>query len=115
MGESLHFHPDPYWCPDCWKFDCLHLVEALHAPTVPLDHSIIKLVSYHRQSRILQLTLNTAERYQYFGVPRDVTVQYVKQPDMRLRFRFKGVRGRDDVRLFVIGMANLLQELVQES
>jgi hypothetical protein len=80
LGHYLHNHPNAYWCSACWAFtlDCSHLVEPLDAPELPVNDWQIKRVAYDRALRILQLEMNTGERFQNDGVPRDIAVMLVK-------------------------------------
>src|SRR5438034_1026553 len=76
LGDSLHNNPNAYWCPDCWA--CLHLVESLDAPQLRINDWQINSVAYDRARRILEFEMNTGERFQNFGVPRDIAVMLVK-------------------------------------
>ena len=80
LGDYLHNDPNAYWCPDCWAFtlDCSHLVEPLDAPELPISDWQINSVAYDRARRILELEMNTGERFQNCGVPRGVAVMLVK-------------------------------------
>jgi KTSC domain len=80
LGEALHNNPNAYWCPNCWSFtfDCSHLVPPLNAPYVTIDNWLIKRVAYDHYRRILELETNTRERFQHFGVPRELAVMLVK-------------------------------------
>ena len=48
------------------------------------------------QKNVLQVTLNTGERYQFFRVPRWLAVLFVRNPQKGLLrgYRFERVRGR---------------------
>ena len=80
LGDALHNNPKAYWCPHCWTFtlDCSHLVATLDAPFVDMNDWLIKRVAYDRTRRILELEMNTRERFQHFGVSRLVAVMLVK-------------------------------------
>ena len=84
LGEVLHNNPNAYWCADCWKWklDCEHLVEPLKdAPTVILGNWLIQSVSYDRERMILELEMNTGERFQFFKVPRLVAIGLIQASD----------------------------------
>jgi hypothetical protein len=81
LGNHLHNHPDAYWCADCHRFtlDCIHLVAPLEdAPRVVLGNWLIKSVAYDRTRMILELEMNTCERFQFFGVPRRTAIGLVQ-------------------------------------
>lgn len=94
--KYLHNDPNAYWCPSCWCFtlDCSHLVEPLTSPSLKLDHW--QYIGVTWQKRILQVTMNTGERYQLFGVPRWQAALFVRKPDEEILkgYRFERVRGR---------------------
>jgi hypothetical protein len=102
LGDYLHNNPNAYWCPDCWAFtlDCPHLVRPLDAPELPISDWQINSVAYDRARRILELEMNTGERFQHFGVPRDIAVMLVKAKSpaaflkeaIDARYPFKRVR-----------------------
>ena len=84
LGEHLHNQPGAYWCPnDCHRFtlDCSHLVEPLNAPSVILGNWLIQSVTYDEAQRILELEMNTGERFQHVGVPRRVAIALVQEDD----------------------------------
>ena len=89
----LH-NPDAYWCADCWKFtlDCSHLVEPLTSPEMKLDNFQSSAATWQRN--VLQVTMNTGERYQFFRVPRWLAVLFVRNPqrDLLKGYRFERVR-----------------------
>ena len=94
---GLQYNTDAYWCFDCGVFtlDCSHLVEPLTSPIMKLRHSIYVAATWERS--ILQVTMNTGERYQFFKVPRSVAVRFVRNPADKsplAGFRFERVRGR---------------------
>jgi hypothetical protein len=94
--SPIHNDPDAYWCAGCWawKYDCTHLVEPLKSPIMKLWHS--KYIEATWEKSILQITMNTGERYQHFSVPRSAAVRFVRTPDDKtiLRgYRFERVRG----------------------
>jgi len=66
----------------------------------PLTSPEVKLSNFHYlaakwQKGVLQVTMNTGERYQFFGVPRWRAVLFVKNPeDMLKGYRFERVKGR---------------------
>jgi len=64
--KYLHNDPNDYWCAHCWKFtlDCSHLMEPLTSPQVRLDS--FQYLSATWQRNVLQVTMNTGERYQFF-------------------------------------------------
>ena len=64
--KYLHNDPNAYWCAHCWKFtlDCSHLMEPLTSPQVRLDS--FQYLSATWQRNVLQVTMNTGERYQFF-------------------------------------------------
>lgn len=68
--KYLHSDPAAYWCADCWKFtlDCSHPVEPLTSPVMKLDNVEYSAATWQRN--VLQVTMNTGERYQFFNVPR---------------------------------------------
>jgi hypothetical protein len=81
LGNPIHNDPRAYWCADCWKwrYDCEHLVEPLvDAPTVILGNCLIQSVSYDRERLILELEMNTGERFQYFKVPRRIAIGLIQ-------------------------------------
>jgi hypothetical protein len=94
LGEALHNNPKAYWCPHCWMFtlDCSHLVATLDAPFVNMSDWLIKRVAYDRTRRILELEMNTQERFQHFGVSRQLAVMLVKSesPSAFLKERIDG-------------------------
>ena len=94
--SHLHNNPAAYWCADCHKFtlDCSHLVEPLNTPTVRLDNWQYSAVTWARN--VLQVTMNTGERYQFMNVPRRVAIAFVRNPSEELLrgYRFERVRGR---------------------
>ena len=102
LGDYLHNNPNAYWCPACWAFtlDCSHLVDPLDAPELPVKHWQINSVAYDRARRILELEMNTGERFQNFGVARDIAVMLVKAKSpaaflkeaIDARYSFKRVR-----------------------
>jgi hypothetical protein len=60
-----------------------------------LDHWQYLEATWKRN--ILQITMNTGERYQYFKVPRRLAVQFVRTLQHRPLlngYRFERVRGR---------------------
>ena len=79
--EALHNNPDAYWCWDCgrWTFDCSHLVEPLTSPILKLNHGIYIEVTW--QNGVVQITTNTGERYQHFGVSRSAAIAFARNPD----------------------------------
>ena len=79
--KYLHNNPDAYWCADCWKFtlDCSHLVEPLTSAEMRLYN--FQYLAARWQRNVLQVTMNTGERYQHYRVPRSVAVAFVKNPD----------------------------------
>jgi hypothetical protein len=84
LGNPIHNDPRAYWCGDCWKwrYDCEHLVEPLvDAPTVILGNWLIQSVSYDRARLILELEMNTGERFQYFKVPRRIAIGLIQASD----------------------------------
>ena len=79
--EALHNNPDAYWCWGCgkWTFDCSHLVEPLTSPVLKLNYGIYSEVTW--QNGVIQITPNTGERYQHFGVSRSAAIAFAKNPD----------------------------------
>jgi hypothetical protein len=69
------------------------LWEPLTSPAMKLDHSVYKAATWQRN--VLQVTMNTGERYQHFDVPRWLAVLFVRNPsdDMLKGYRFERVRG----------------------
>lgn len=61
--------------------DCSHLVESLNAPSVILSNWLIQSITYDGAQRILELEMNTGERFQHVGVPRRVAVTLVQADD----------------------------------
>ena len=105
LGNTLHNQPGGYWCPECHRFilDCSHLVEPLdNAPRVVLDNWLIRSVTYNRERMVLELEMNTGERFQHVGVPRRAAIALVQADDpakyMNERidgtYRFERVRVR---------------------
>src|SRR5262245_1015407 len=92
----LHNNPDAYWCAGCWKWklDCEHLVEPLTSPIMKLNHW--QYIEATWQKGVLQLTMNTGDRYQHFGVPRWLAVAFVRNPNHEILkgYRFERVRAR---------------------
>lgn len=105
LADSLHNAPGAYWCPDCQSFtlDCLHLVPPLDGPRVILNNWQIQGVGYDRVHRILELEMNTGDRYQFYGVSRELAIGLVKAAEpaqfhrerIAGRFRFARVRMRN--------------------
>jgi hypothetical protein len=98
----IHNDPEAYWCAGCWawKYDCAHLVEPLSSPTMKLRHSIYIEATWEKS--VLQVTMNTGERYQHFRVPRSVAVRFVRTPENKALlagYRFERVRGRIPIEL----------------
>jgi KTSC domain len=83
LGNNLHNQPGAYWCPECHRFilDCGHLVEPMNAPRVILSNWLIQSVAYDGAQRILELEMNTGERFQHFGVGRRVAIALVQADD----------------------------------
>ena len=76
-----------------FTLDCSHLVEPLTSPEVKLHNFQYFAATW--QKGVLQVTMNTGERYQFFGVPRWRAVQFVTDPeDMLKGYRFERVKGR---------------------
>src|SRR5688572_8717339 len=94
LGDSLHNNPSAYWCPQCWAFtlDCNHLVAPLDAPCVDMNDWLIKRVAYDRRRRSLELEMNTRERFQHYGVSRQLAVMLVNSgsPSAFLTERING-------------------------
>ena len=80
LANTLHNQPGAYWCPECHRFilDCSHLVEPLNAPSVILSNWLIQSVAYNRERMVLELEMNTGERFQHVGVPRRITISLVQ-------------------------------------
>jgi hypothetical protein len=95
-GKALHYNPDAYWCPQCWRWtlDCPHLVEPLGTTIVQLNHWQYSAATW--APNILEVTMNTGERYQFMKVPRRVAIAFVRNPGEELLkgYRFERVRGR---------------------
>jgi hypothetical protein len=51
------------------------------APTVILGNWLIQSVSYDRERLILELEMNTGERFQYFKVPRRIAIGLIQASD----------------------------------
>jgi hypothetical protein len=102
LTDSLHNTPGAYWCPACHAFtlECNHLVEPLDAPRIALKNWLIESVAYDRKRQILELEMNTLERFQFYNVPRYLAVGLVKAEDPAAfdrefisgKFRFARVR-----------------------
>jgi hypothetical protein len=94
LGDALHNNPNAYWCPLCWMFtlDCQHLATSLDAPCVHLNDWLLTRVAYDRSRRILELEMNTRERFQHYDVPRQLAVMLVKSvsPSAFLKERIDG-------------------------
>jgi len=92
----LHNNPNAYWCADCWRWtlDCSHLGEPLSSTGMKLEHWQYLEVTWHKN--VLQVTMNTGERYQHFSVPRSLAVEFVRNPGEALLkgYRFERVKGR---------------------
>ena len=90
----MHNKPGSYWCADCHRFtfDCAHLVEPLNTPTVRLENFQYSAATWARN--ILEVTMNTGERFQFMKVPRRLAVEFVKAPGYELLkgYRFERVR-----------------------
>jgi hypothetical protein len=88
--------PGSYWCADCHTFtlDCSHLVAPLNAPAVKLDNWQYRAATWARN--ILQVTMNTGERFQFVNVPRRMAIAFVRKPESESlkAYRFERVRGR---------------------
>src|SRR3989442_7394109 len=80
LAEALHNDPEAYRCAHCWTFtlDCSHLASPLDAPYIAIDDWLIKRVAYDHQRNILELEMNTGERFQHYGVSRQLAVMLVK-------------------------------------
>ena len=103
LEGALHYDPDAYWCPRCWKFtkDCQHLVKPLTTRLVQLDDWLIRAVRYDRDRQILEVHLHAGGTYQDYEVPLDLALRIAKssQPGrlyqrevMNGKFRFERVR-----------------------
>jgi hypothetical protein len=57
------------------------LVEPLNAPSVSLSNWLIQSVAYDGTQRILELEMNTGERFQHVGVPRRAAIALVQADD----------------------------------
>jgi len=96
--DSTHIHNQPgaYWCADCHRFtfECAHLVEPLGTPIVQLNNWQYSAVTWSRN--VLQVTMNTGERFQFMKVPRGLAIELVRAPAEELLkgYRFERVRGR---------------------
>ena len=79
MLESVqdpdHLHNQPGWCREChqFTFHCAHLVEPLGTPAVPLKSSQYTAATWARN--ILEVTMNTGERFQFMEVPRRLAIE----------------------------------------
>jgi hypothetical protein len=75
-----------------FTLDRSHLVATLDAPFVNMSDWLIKRVAYDRTRRILELEMNTQERFQHFGVSRQLAVMLVKSesPSAFLKERIDG-------------------------
>ena len=69
-------------------------MEPLTSPEMKLDNFQYSAATW--QKNVLQVTMNTGERYQHFRVPRWLAVQFVRNPSEELLkgYRFERVRGR---------------------
>ena len=69
-----------------------HLVEPLNTPAVRLENFQYTAASWARD--ILEVTMNTGERYQFMRVPRRLAIQFVRNPANELLkgYRFERVR-----------------------
>src|SRR5215467_6474997 len=102
LAGALHYDPDAYWCPHCWKTkDCRHLVPPLTARLVHVEDWLIRALSYDRDRQILEVHLHAGGTYQDYEVPLDLALRIVKskqpgsvyrQEIMNGKFRFKRVR-----------------------
>jgi hypothetical protein len=92
----IHNNPNAYWCADCHRFtfDCAHLVESLGTPVVLLRNWQYSAATWARN--ILEVTMNTGERFQFMKVPRRLAIAFVRTPtyEQLKRYRFERVRGR---------------------
>jgi hypothetical protein len=95
-AEYLHNNPNAYWCAGCWRWtlDCAHLVEPLSSPAMKLEHFQYKAVTWAQN--VLEVTMNTGERYQFRNVSRGLAVRFAMGPGEELLkgLRFQRVRGR---------------------
>jgi hypothetical protein len=121
LGSALHYHPDSYWCFQCWAFtlDCSHLVPELTTRLVPVTDWLLTGVRYDRQRRILELHMNNGDAYQHRGVRLALDLELVRsgQPSQVFqekvdgKFGFVRVRIADRLRLH----ANVSKQLVPPS
>jgi len=65
-------------------------------PAVKLDNWQYSEATWARN--VLQVTMNTGERYQFMNVPRRLAISFVRNPQEELLkgCRFERVRGRGD-------------------
>src|SRR5687767_8819876 len=122
LGGSLHYHPDAYWCPDCWRFvlDCSHLVDPLTTRRVPLSDYLYKAAWFDRKRCVLQVEMNTGELYQYFRVPLSLALRFVRSPEPSVfmkeeiagKYRFERARSWRQYRKMLLEMAEVVEDLI---
>src|SRR5438128_576027 len=66
LGDALHNNPNAYSCPTAGHLHSIAIISVapLDAPSVDLNDWLIKRVAYDRKRRILELEMNTHERFQ---------------------------------------------------
>jgi hypothetical protein len=91
-----------------------------NAPRVILDNWLIHSVAYDRARMILELEMNTGERFQHFGVPWRIAFGLVQADDpakyskefIERTYRFERVSGGYyTVREILLSMARAVQEM----
>jgi hypothetical protein len=86
VQDPFHVHNQPgcYWCADCHRFtfECARLVEPLGTPVVQLKNWQYSAATWARN--ILEVTMNTGERFQFMRVPRRVAIEFVRNPAYEL-------------------------------
>jgi KTSC domain len=83
LANTLHNHPDAYWCGDCWKWrlDCEHLVEPLSARRLLLNDWLLIYAAYDRDKRVLEICFSHRVRHQYRNVPLAAALALVRASD----------------------------------
>lgn len=73
-------------------FECGHLVDPLGTPIVPLKNWQYSAATWSHN--ILEVTMNTGERFQFMNVPRRVAIEFVRNPadELLKGYRFERVR-----------------------
>ena len=76
-------------------------VEPLTSPETKLDNFQYSAATW--QKNVLQVTMNTVERYQFFSVPRWLAVQFVRNPSQKLALGKAEINEKTHVRAKPVG------------